>query len=147
MRKLTPLLLVAVAVVLAENSAFAQFGGGGVGSIGGVGGLGGGSPQRRTTGPPTLRRNRSPVLSPALNLLPGINNTFEGQALLRMVPQEQFYNNVQRNDTTFQGVERQIGANRQAINDLSTIQSGLSTTGKSVRFMNTGSYYPSRGGG
>lgn len=110
----------------------------------------------RFTGP-TLgnspSRNRSPVLSPYLNLVPGAAGSFGGQYLLRTQP---FEAAKQRGDSA----DDQIGALRSQVEQnnsdngaaagafsgtgLVPIRSGLTPTGHSAGFLNTGSYFPSR---
>jgi hypothetical protein len=92
-------------------------------------------------------RSRSPVLSPALNMLPGATDNFSGQYLLRTQPFEAL-------DRQGQDFGRQLGALQQDFRTSSAAQkggtgdaylpvrSGLTPTGHSVGFMNTGSYYP-----
>lgn len=93
-------------------------------------------------------RSRSPVLSPALNMLPGATDNFSGQYLLRTQPFEAI-------DRQGQDFGRQLGALRQDLNVTSAAQGGLSTgdafapiqtgltpTGHPVGFLSTGSYYP-----
>jgi hypothetical protein len=123
------ILVVVAALVASEASAFAQAG---MPAMPGAGGIGGGQtvrPRRK------LKRNQSPVLSPALNLVSGVPTSFEGQFLLRTLPQEQ----VNRNTAQFQ---RQI----QGLQDKTThqeveIKTGIGKTGHPARFMNYGSYY------
>ena len=89
-----------------------------------------------------LHKNRSPVLSPSLNLLPETSTTFEGQFLMRQLPQEQIYKNA---DDTRKASERLQGEIDQQENQ---IRSGLSKTGHRTQFMNYGGYYQfGRGGG
>ena len=84
-----------------------------------------------------LRKNSAPALSPALNLLPEISNTFEGQFLMRQLPQEQFLKaNVQANKN-FDRIENQLGQQEQQI------QTGLGKTGHTVSYLNYGRYYQS----
>src|SRR5215471_11206477 len=130
MHKLTLGTLAVIAVlVMSEGSAFAQMGMPGMPGVGGMGGAQTARPRRK------LKRNQSPVLSPSLNLVPGVATSFEGQFLMRTVPQEQ----VNRNTAQFQ---RQI----QGLQDKTTeqdveIRSGIGKTGHSARFMNSGNYY------
>lgn len=138
MRKLLPTIVVAIfAGVAGESAGYAQLGVAGMGP----------APSRRI-GPPSLQRNQTPVLSPALNMIPGAVAGFTGQTLLRAVPQQQFYSNVQRNDRIMRDLQQDVTTERTRINELSSseIQTGLSRTGKRVRFLNTGSYFPSPGG-
>lgn len=94
------------------------------------------------------QRSRTPVLSPALNMLPGATDNFSGQYLLRTQPFEEI-------DRQGQNFGRQLGMMQQEINSGSTpqggylsgdaflpIRSGLTPTGHSVGFFNTGTYYP-----
>jgi hypothetical protein len=83
------------------------------------------------------------VLSPALNLLPGAAQSFEGQFLLRQLPQEQALRN-------FRQTERSLDRLQQEVTDQDNqIQTGLKkTTGHRTQFMNYGGYYSlGRGGG
>ena len=131
--KIRTLALVAI-FVLSEAPAFAQYG---------MGGMGGGM-TRRPSHPRRsnkLRRNSSPVLSPALNLLPGASTTFEGQFLMRQLPQEKLNRSVDQNNRQFDNLQNKI--NQQE----SEIKSGLGKTGHSSRFMNYGGYYSMGGSG
>jgi len=125
-------LALATILILAEAPAFAQMG------MPGMGGMGGG---RNTQRPKRkLQRNKSPVLSPALNMLPGASQTFEGQFLMRALPQEQFNRSVAQTAKNFDSLQNKM--NQQE----TQIKSGIGKTGHSSRFMNYGSYY-SMGGG
>ena len=129
MHKLTLGMLVIIALVMGEASASAQMGMPAMPGAGGMGGAQTARPRRK------LRRNQSPVLSPALNLVPGVATSFEGQFLMRTLPQEQ----VNRNTAQFQ---RQI----QGLQDKTTeqeveIRTGVGKTGHAARFMNYGNYY------
>lgn len=127
--KLQTLALAAI-LILTEAPAFAQMG---MPSMPGGGGTS--RPRRK------LKRNSSPVLSPALNLLPQVQTTFEGQFLMRQLPQEQFNRSVVQNAKAFGSLQNRI--NQQE----SEIKSGLGKTGHSSRFMNYGGYYSMGGGG
>jgi hypothetical protein len=129
--KLRTLALVA-AMVFAEAPAFAQ--------MGGMGGAGGAAARRPTHARKKLRRNSSPVLSPAINLLPGTSTSFEGQFLMRALPQEKLNRSVDQNTKMFDNIQNRM--NQQE----SEIKSGIGKTGHSSRFMNYGGYY-SMGGG
>jgi hypothetical protein len=133
--KLRIVALVAI-VILAEAPAFAQ----GMPGMGG-GGMGGGNMRRPTHKRKTLRKNSSPVLSPALNMIPGASTTFEGQFLMRTLPNEKLNRSVDQNTKMFDNVQNQI--NKQE----SEIKSGIGKTGHSSRFMNYGGYYSMGGGG
>jgi hypothetical protein len=128
-------LVVVVLVALSEASAFAQMG---MPSMPGMGGMGGAQtrrPQRK------LKRNSSPVLSPALNMVPGVATSFEGQFLMRTLPQEQ----VNRNTSLF---TKQIqGLQNKTVQQDAEIKSGIGKTGHASRFMNYGNYYSSGAGG
>jgi hypothetical protein len=127
-------LIVVTILVLSEVSAFAQMG---MPSMPGMGGVGGGTarrPQRK------LKRNSSPVLSPALNMVPGVATSFEGQFLMRTLPQEQ----VNRNTSQF-GKQIESLQNKTMQQD-AEIKSGIGKTGHSSRFMNYGNYYSSGAG-
>jgi hypothetical protein len=129
MHKLTLGMLVIIALVMGEASASAQMGMPGMPGAGGMGGAQTARPRRK------LKRNQSPVLSPALNLVPGVATSFEGQFLMRTLPQEQ----VNRNTAQFQ---KQI----QGLQDKTTeqeveIRTGVGKTGHPARFLNYGNYY------
>ena len=92
--------------------------------------------------------NTTPVLNPALNMLPGATNNFSGQYLLRTQPFEE----IGRQGQNF---GRQLGMMQQEINAGSAaqgnylsgdafqpIRSGLTPTGHPVGFFSTGTYYP-----
>ena len=113
-----------ILIVTLTTSGYAQIGAPGIGI-----GQAGSSPRRR------LRRNSAPVLSPALNLVPGVSTSFEGQFLLRQVPQEEF-------DKTNVEIGRQIVGlqNRIQQNEVE-IKSGIGKSGHSTSFLNYGSYY------
>jgi hypothetical protein len=96
----------------------------------------------------TPTRNRTPVLSPALNMLPGATDNFSGQYLLRTQPFEE----IERQGQNF---GRQLGMMQQELNStrapqggyqsgdaFAPVRSGLTPTGHSVGFFNTGTYYP-----
>jgi hypothetical protein len=125
-------LTLAVILILTEAPAFAQMGMGGMG--GGMGGMMQ-RPRRK------LKKNSSPVLSPALNMLPGASTTFEGQFLMRTLPQEKLNRSVDQDTRMFESVENKI--NQQE----SEIKSGIGKTGHSSRFMNYGHYYSTGRGG
>jgi hypothetical protein len=82
-----------------------------------------------------LKKNTAPVLSPALNLLPQTATTFEGQFLMRQLPQEKL------NNSTIQSGRRIEQLQKQLTQEESQIQSGLSKTGHTSRFMNCGSFF------
>lgn len=96
----------------------------------------------------TPSRSRSPILSPALNMLPGATDNFSGQYLLRAQPFEAI-------DRQGQNFDRQLGALQQDFQSVNAgqgtrnsgdafmpIRSGLTPTGHSAGFLNTGTYYP-----
>jgi hypothetical protein len=136
MHKLTlGVLVVIAALVVGEATAVAQMGMPAMPGMGGMGGAQTARPRRK------LRRNQSPVLSPSLNLLPGVPTSFEGQFLLRTLPQEQVY----RNTAQFQ---RQIeGLQNKTTEQEVEIRSGIGKTGHSARFLNYGNYYSFGGSG
>ena len=82
-----------------------------------------------------LHKNNSPVLSPALNMVPGVSSSFEGQFLMRSVPQEQANKNAAQVGSAIESLQGQVSQQQ------SQIRSGLGRTGHSARFMNYGSYY------
>jgi hypothetical protein len=132
--KIRTLALVAF-LVLSEAPAFAQYG---MPSMGGGGMMSRPSRPRRGS---KLHRNSSPVLSPALNLLPGASTTFEGQFLMRQLPQEKLNRSVDQANRQFDNLQNKI--NQQE----SEIKSGLGKTGHSSRFFNYGGYYSMGSGG
>jgi hypothetical protein len=136
MHKLTlGTIAVIAALLLSEASVFAQAGMPAMPGMGGMGGAQTARPRRK------LRRNQSAALSPALNMIPGVATSFEGQFLLRTIPQEQ----VNRNTATF---SRQIeGLQNKTVEQEAEIKSGIGKTGHPARFMNYGSYYSFGGAG
>jgi hypothetical protein len=128
MQKLKLLLAGFVVVfVFSESPAFAQ-----------MGGMGGGmnAPRRK------LKRNNSPALSPALNMVPGVATSFEGQFLMRTIPQEKAINFTSQTDRQLQGLQNQLSQTQ------ADIRTGVDkTTGHSSSFMNYKGYYQMRGGG
>ena len=128
-------LVVVALLVLSEVSASAQMGMPGMPGMGGMGGAQTRRPQRK------LKRNSSPVLSPALNMVPGVATSFEGQFLMRTLPQEQ----VNRN--TYQFGKQIEGLQNKTLQQDAQIKSGIGKTGHSSRFMNYGNYYSSGAGG
>jgi hypothetical protein len=128
---------VAVVAVLAvsEASAFAQMGMPAMPGMGGMGGAATRRPQRK------LKRNQAPVLSPALNMVPGVATSFEGQFLMRTLPQEQVYKNTSQFNRQIEGLQN------KTLQQDAQIKSGIGKTGHSSRFMNYGSYYSSGAGG
>ena len=136
MHKLTLGALAVVALlVLSEASAFAQMGMPAMPGMGGMGGAQTRRPQRK------LKRNSSPALSPALNMVPGVATSFEGQFLMRTLPQEQV------NRSTAQFSQQIQGLQNKTIQQDAEIKSGIGKTGHSSRFMNYGSYYSLGGAG
>jgi len=124
-------LTVAVALVTAEESALAQ--------MGGMGGMGGTSQQRPKR---KLHKSKAPTLSPALNLLPGAAQSFEGQFLLRQIPQEQALRNYQQTAGSLDKLQREI------TDQDNQIKSGLGKkTGHRTQYMSYGGYYSLGGGG
>ena len=146
MRKLAlgSLTLIA-ALVVTDSSAFAQFGMGGMGGAGMMPPMGVGSkprgmqnirkPKRK------LHKNNSQALSPALNMLPETSTTFEGQYLMRQLPQEQFINSTQKNAAGVANLQNQLDDTQV------DIKSGIGKTGHTSQFMNYGGYYSLGGGG
>src|SRR5262245_5596413 len=130
MHKLTlGMLVVIAALVTSEASAFAQMGMPAMPGMGGLGGAQTARPRRK------LRRNQSPVLSPSLNLVSGVPTSFEGQFLMRTLPQEQVYKNTVQFTQQIQGLQ-----NKTTEQD-AEIKSGVGKTGHAARFLNYGSYY------
>jgi hypothetical protein len=128
------LLALAAILIFAEAPVFAQ------GMPGMGGGMGGGM-QRPKHAKRKLHRNTSPALSPALNMIPGASTTFEGQFLLRQLPNEKLNRSVDQNARMFDNMQNKI--NQQE----SEIKSGIGKTGHSSRFMNYGGYYSMGGSG
>lgn len=119
------LILRALFLILTlTTSGYAQIGAPGIGI-----GQTGSAPRRRLT------RNRAPALSPALNLVPGVSTSFEGQFLLRQVPQEEFNKTRAEFGRQIVGLQNRIQQNEVEIN------TGLSKSGHSTRFLNYASYY------
>jgi hypothetical protein len=129
MQKLKLILVGLVVVfVLSETPAFAQ-------GIPNMGGGMGGPPRRK------LKKNSSPALSPALNLVPGAVTSFEGQFLLRTIPQERTNNFISQTNNQMQGLQNGL---KQAETEIRT---GTGKTGHSSSFMNYKGYYQMRNGG
>jgi hypothetical protein len=128
-------LAVVALLVLSEASAFAQVGMPAMPGMGGMGGAQMKRPQRK------LKRNSSPVLSPALNMVPGVATSFEGQFLMRTLPQEQINRNTSQFSKQIQGLQN------KTMQQDAEIKSGIGKTGHSSRFMNYGSYYSFGGAG
>lgn len=122
---------VVLVVFAAEDSAFAQIGGmPSMPAVGGVGGTQNARPKRN------LKKSKAPVLSPALNLLPEAVTSFEGQFLLRQLPQEQALRNYQQTARSLDTLQQEI------VDQDNQIKTGLKkTTGHSTKFMSYGSYY------
>jgi hypothetical protein len=136
MHKLTLGVLIAVAALLvSETSALAQMGMPAMPGMGGMGGAQTARPRRK------LRRNQSPVLSPALNLLPGVPTSFEGQFLMRTLPQEQVYRNTAQFQRQIEGLQ-----NKTTQQDVE-IRTSIGKTGHPARFLNYGNYYSIGGSG
>jgi hypothetical protein len=128
--KLRVLALAAI-LIFAEVPVFAQ----------GMPSMGGGGMSRPKHAKRKLHRNTSPALSPALNMVPGASTTFEGQFLLRQLPQEKLNRSVDQNAKMFDNMQNKL--NQQE----SEIKSGIGKTGHSSRFMNYGGYYSMGGSG
>ena len=130
------IMFLAIFGGLTESTSFAQMGGMG----GGMGGMGGGAgrPKRK------LHKPRAPALSPALNLLPESATTFEGQFLLRQLPQEQALREYQRTGKALDKLQEEVTDNDNKIK--SGVRGG---TGHRVKFMSYGGYYsyPGNSGG
>lgn len=107
----------------------------GIPNVGGVGGMSTARPQRR------LHRNRTPALSPSLNLVPGVVGTFGGQFLLRQVPQEQALRANAQATRNFERLESQVRAQQVEI------RTGLGQSGHPATFMSYGRYYQVNGAG
>lgn len=141
MHKLKLVLVgLVVGFVLSETPAFAQ----------GMPNMGGGM-----AGPPRrkLKKNSTPALSPALNMVPGVSTSFEGQFLMRTVPQERadrFQQQVGRQTDNFQNQLNAQGAiiGRQdaRLKDVE-IRTGLAKANPAASFMNYRGYYQLRSGG
>jgi hypothetical protein len=68
-------------------------------------------------------------------MVPGAVTSFEGQFLLRTIPQEQVNRSTQQFNRQIQGLQNQVTQQE------TEIRSGIGKTGHSSRFMNYGSYY------
>jgi hypothetical protein len=129
------LLSVVTLLLLTEGLAVAQIGG--MGGMGGMGGQNMKRPKRK------LHKNKAPALSPALNLVEGVPTSFEGQFLMRTLPQEQALKQ-------FGLTEKSIDKLQNEITDTDNqVKSGvIGGTGHKVRFFNYGGYYSyPKGGG
>ena len=117
-----------IVFVLSETPVFAQ----------GMPNMGGGM-----SGPPRrkLKKNSTPALSPALNMVPGVSTSFEGQFLMRTIPQEKFNAFSSQTDRQMQGLKNELKQTE------TEIRSGMGKTGHSSSFMNYKGYYQMRGGG
>lgn len=126
------MLTVALVLMATEDSALAQMGGAPTGG----GGMPAGRPSRK------LKKSAAPALSPALNLIPGAAASFEGQFLLRQLPQEQALRNYKQTANSLDRLQEEI------VDQDNQIRTGLKkTTGHSTKFMNYGSYYALGGRG
>ena len=127
--------------VFAEAAAFAQLGGGGMGGGGMGGGAAGGGgmsrPKRK------LHKNKSPALSPALNMVPGVATSFEGQFLMRSVPQEAALQNFRQTEKSLDRLQNEI------VDTENQVKSGVKGTGHRTAFMSYKGYYafPGAAGG
>lgn len=127
MHKIILLAIVVIAAVsLWANPAVAQTG---IPSVGGMGAMQQTRPHRK------LHRNRSPALSPALNLVPGVVNSFEGQFLMRQLPQEQALRSQSQALRRFESVEGQL-----RVQDVQ-IRTGLGKSGHVAGYLTYGRYY------
>ncbi len=129
MHKLKLVLVGLVVVfVLSETPTFAQ----------GMPNMGGGM-----AGPPRrkLKKNSTPALSPALNMVPGVSTSFEGQFLMRTVPQEKFNAFSSQTGRQIEGLQNQLTKTE------TEIRTGMGKTGHSSSFMNYKGYYQMRSGG
>src|SRR5579872_3318909 len=106
---------LAAVLVVADDSAFAQVGGVGTSTMG--------RPKRR------LHRSKAPVLSPALNLVPGAATSFGGQFLLRQLPQEQAIRQAQQTGKALDTLQTEI------VQQDKNIRKGIGKSGHRVRFM------------
>jgi hypothetical protein len=129
------ILVVAVLMLNGEGLVSAQ----GTGGMGGGGGMNMQRPKRK------LKKNKKPVLDPALNMVDGVPNSFEGQFLLRTQPFQQAYEQQGRTERTLDRLQTEI---TDTENQVKTGVKGGS--GHRVRFLNYGNYYSfpnGRGGG
>ena len=131
-------------VLWSDTAAFAQMGMGGMGG-GSMGGMGGGSMGGGSMGRPKrkLHKNKAPALSPALNMLPETNTTFEGQFLMRQLPQEAALQ-------SFRQTEKSLDKLQTEITDTDNrVKSGIKGSGHRTRFMSYGGYFafPGAAGG
>src|SRR5665213_485365 len=104
---------LATVLILADRPAMAQSSGMGAPPIG--------RPKRR------LHKSRAPVLSPSLNLLPGAVTSFEGQFLLRQLPQEQAIRQAQQTGRALDTLQTEIGQQNK------NIPKGIGRSGHRVR--------------
>ena len=112
--------LISAAFILSESPAWGQAGG---------------RPNPMQRPKHKLHKNRSPVLSPNLNMLPGTSTTFEGQFLMRQLPQEQIYKNAEDTRQSNERLQNEIDQTENRI------KSGIGKTGHRTMFMNYGGYY------
>lgn len=127
MKKLTFVALTLLAgLLLSQAPARAQMG------------MSGGGMRRPTR---KLHKARAPVLSPSLNMLPEVSTTFEGQFLMRQLPQEQIYKNAENTRKGIEGLQGEIDKQENQI------KSGIGKTGHRSMFMNYGGYYQFSKGG
>jgi hypothetical protein len=134
-------LMIAASLVISASLAFENE----ISAQGLTGGTAGSTGARksgaRTTGGASrtrgrqLRRNSSPVLSPYLNQVPGITNTFEGQLLMRTMPQIEAQRNMQKLQRSVETLDERVTQQEEAI------QSGIGATGHTTSFMNYGRYF------
>jgi len=123
--KKAALCLVALTAILVLTEAPASAQMPGMGSM--MGPMG--RPKRK------LKRSAAPVLSPALNLVPGFSASFEGQFLLRQVPMEQINRNTVQVGRQFDRLQNQL--NQQE----TQIAAGVGKTGHTASYLNYGGYY------
>ena len=97
----------------------------------------------------TPQANRTPVLNPSLNLVPGVSSSFGGQFLLRTQPFENIGAATNRYDNELSTIQRNVaslaeqgGTKPGQQPPMALIRSGLTPTGHNVGFLNTGSFYP-----
>jgi len=119
-------LAMAGMLAMTADLAMAQIGGMGTSTMG--------RPKRK------LHKSRAPVLSPALNMVPGVPTSFEGQFLLRTLPQEQAHRNAQLTGKALDSLQTEI------VQQDKNIKKGIGKSGHRARFMDYGGYFGAGGG-
>lgn len=123
------MLALAIVLTMSADLALAQ-----VGGVGATGTSTMGRPKRK------LHKSRAPVLSPALNMVPGVPTSFEGQFLLRTLPQEQAIRSAQQTGKALDTLQTEI------VQQDKNIKKGIGKSGHRVRFMDYSGYFGAAGG-